>query len=93
MIIKYNTGSSKSNQKVYSYDKESIESYVDETGIEAINLGTCESVYADYVDYCDSYGYLPCSQNMMSAYFRKQCNVVTIVRKVEGRSCRIYVKK
>lgn len=92
MIVKYKTSSSDKPIE-YGFDKETIDSYVEETGLAEISLGTCASVYADYVEYCESYDYLPCSQNTLSAHLRKEYGVCTIVRKVDGKSCRIYVKK
>lgn len=90
MIEKY-VGSNE--KKTYGYETVSIEEFIYEVGVENIIHGFTTSVYESYVEYCESFDCLPCSQNLLSSYLRKNHNIGTTVRKVNGKSYRVYVKK
>lgn len=89
------TTSKSVEEKLEEYEKENnpIISFLDNVGIEAIENELTTDVYRRYTVFCAENGYNVLSMIQFSKQLAKRALVKTEVRKIDGKSVRIYVAK
>lgn len=69
-----------------------VEDYVKDRTLEVLLGCTEPNIYADYLEYCTG-RFIPLTKKMFFTGLMEAYNCKNIIRKIDGKSCRILVPK
>lgn len=77
----------------YEENNNPIIGFINDLGTDGIQNEETKLVYRKYKEYCISNNFQALSNIEFSRQITKRCGVVTAVKRISGRNCRVFVKE